>query len=194
MVMREKTGDPIPTELQDILIKDPRPVVPFRLTDHNGKDFQRERLQGKWSLIFFGYTHCPDICPTSLGLLADLLDKLKRTPVTKQPIQGIFISVDPNRDDRKLLKSYVRYFHPDLMGATGSPAWIRGLIRQFGGGYQLEKEDSGEGYLVSHSASIYLIDPQGYFVAGFNPNDLDLATWYKKLNQLIKYFVMMKED
>jgi protein SCO1/2 len=132
------------------------PLPEFRLHDQNDQVFDRARLQGKWSYVFFGYTHCPDICPTTLVVMRDVQ---KIAGGTEQNIQYIFISVDPERDNAATLKNYVKYFHPEFIGATGGQGELMRLTRALGAYYEAGEARNGS-YEVHHSAAIFLIDPE----------------------------------
>ncbi len=152
----------------------PEPKAPdtFQLLDHDGKPFDRERLKGKWSLICFGYTHCPDICPTALAILQAVFRKLEKRPEISRDLQGVFISVDPKHDTPELLKEYVTYFNPAFLGVTGDARELKALSGQMGARYSIAYswESTGEmDYLVDHSAALYLVDPQARLYAAFKP-------------------------
>ncbi|EIC22499.1 SCO family protein [Thiorhodovibrio frisius] len=117
-------------------------------------------FRGNLVLLYFGYTACPDVCPTNLALIAMALREL--TPAERARVQVLFVSVDPQRDDPARLKQYVEYFHPDIVGLTGSDAQLRALTGRYGAVYR-RSEDPGSamGYLIDHSASTYLIDARG---------------------------------
>lgn len=160
---------PIPLELNAVLLPEARPLTDFALNDMNGKPFDRSLLQGKWSFIFFGYTHCPDICPTTLATLKITASKLQKNPELYRNTQFVFISVDPKRDSLAHLKEYVSYFHPDFLAATADKQHIDELAQQVGAIYMFDGDTSKDDYIVNHSAAIALIDPQGRWVARFNP-------------------------
>lgn len=159
----------IPPELGRILLPEARELTPFSLTDMDNRVFDLERLKGKWSLVFFGYTHCPDICPTTLSTLKSTARQLQQNGGDLSDIQFVFISVDPKRDSPEHLKQYIAYFHPDFIGATGDKADIDRLARQLGAIYMFDGDTAGEDYIVNHSASILLVDPQARWVGRFNP-------------------------
>ena len=147
------------------LIPQPRPMAPFTLTDHRGKPFTHTSVQGHWHLLSFGYTHCPDICPTTLAMLARLDDRL-RQQAPEIDIRSAFVSIDPERDTEAVLADYVPYFNPDFIGVTGNPGEINKLTGQLGILYErVESENSEMGYLVDHSAAIILLNPRGEFQA-----------------------------
>ncbi len=164
-----KPARPLPKDLVGIVLPEARPLEPFHLTDIDEKPFDLERLKGKWSLLFFGYTHCPDICPTTLTTLRLMARQLQQTPEYYENTQFIFISVDPKRDTLPHLKEYVGYFHPDFLAVTGKKAAIDKLSRQVGAVYMFDGDTSSDDYIVNHSASIALLNPQGEWIGRFNP-------------------------
>ena len=139
------------------------PLPEFRLHDQSNQLFDRARLQGKWSLLFFGYTHCPDICPTTLVVMRDVQ---KIAGGKEQGIQYIFVSVDPDRDKAATLKRYLPYFHQEFIGATGGQGELMRLTRALGVYYE-SGEARGGSYEVHHSAAIFLIDPEARLRALF---------------------------
>jgi protein SCO1 len=147
------------------------PLPEFRLHDQNNQVFDLTRLQGKWSYVFFGYTHCPDICPTTLVVLRDVQ---KIAGGKEQGIQYIFVSVDPDRDKAATLKNYLPYFHPEFIGATGGHGELMRLTRALGAYYESGEAQNGN-YEVHHSAAIFLIDPEARLRALFaGPHDAAL--------------------
>ncbi|KAF3648503.1 Protein SCO1 -like protein 1, mitochondrial [Capsicum annuum] len=130
---------------------------PFNLIDHNGKSVTEKDFFGKWTVVYFGFTHCPDICPEELQKLAAAVDKIKE----KSGIQivPVFISVDPERDTVEQVGEYVKEFHPNLIGLTGSPEEIKKTARAYRV-YYMKTEEEGSDYLVDHSIVMYvLLDP-----------------------------------
>lgn len=115
--------------------------------------------RGKVVLLAFGYTSCPDICPTSLAATAAALNRLP--PAEADRVVGLFVSVDPERDTPARLKEYVAFFHPALVGATGSPAEVAAVAQQYGAYYAKHIAGSAAGYVVDHSSDTYLIDTVG---------------------------------
>ncbi len=160
---------PPPEALNAVLLPEYRVVTPFQLTGGDGQPFDLSSLEGKWSFIFFGYTHCPDICPTTLAMLRLVAKELQQTPAYYQDSQFLFVSVDPKRDKLANLKQFVSYFHPDFKTATGEKSEIDNLARQLGAVYMFDGDTNGDDYIVNHSATVVLIDPQGRWVARFNP-------------------------
>lgn len=166
----EKTPDL--SKVHATVFREPRIVEPFVLEDHTGKRFDNESLQGRWSFVFFGYTHCPDVCPTTLSVLNSVARQLEHE---KDPVQFVFISVDPERDTPEQLGGFVSYFNGSFIGATGSEDTLKALTRQLGVVYARVASNSGsqnattDDYLIDHSASVLLFDPAGRFHAVFTP-------------------------
>jgi protein SCO1/2 len=148
----------------------PEHLPAFTLTDHRNQVFDNQRLKGQWNLAFFGYTYCPDICPTTLYMLKLAMESYKAQGGDPAQWQVVFVSVDPGRDTPEQLGNYVKYFNPDFLGATGSADEIRKLADSLNVIYaRVENPASPENYLVDHSASIIAIDPTGKPVKVFNP-------------------------
>ena len=139
----------------------------FSLIDDNGKPFTEADLKGKWHLVFFGYTHCPDVCPTALNDLSLALDKLG---AKKSKVGIVFVSVDPDRDTPAVLKSYVKSFDGPIVGLTGTPAAVAQIAQDYKVYYAKHPRADG-GYDMDHSALIYVMDPEGRFTATFTPDD-----------------------
>lgn len=134
----------------------------FRLTGATGP-LALADLRGKVVLLYFGYTWCPDICPTNLALIALALRGL--TPTELAGVQAVFVSVDPARDTAARLAEYTAYFHPQVLGVTGSEAEVARVAARYGAAYaRSEQADSAMGYAVDHSAHTYVIDPAGRLV------------------------------
>jgi len=151
------------------LFPDPKPLTAFALTDHKNRVFDLASLKGKWSFLFFGFTHCPDICPTTLGVLARVRDNFARNSVGAEDIQFVFISVDPNRDTASKLRQYVDYFDTTFLGVTGDNAQIGNLAGQLGATYQVPIAPRMENYPVYHSTAVFLLDPRARSHAVFTP-------------------------
>lgn len=149
-----------------------RDLKPFKLTDHQGNAFTNKNLQGKWSWVFFGYTSCPDVCPTTLQELNFIYPQLSETA----PNQVLLVSVDPNRDSQEKLAQYIAYFNRDFIALTAGHDVLYPFARNMGLMYAITDDkdsanhdvESGR-YLVDHSASIVLINPQGKIAAIFKP-------------------------
>lgn len=136
------------------------PGGPFTLVNQDGRPVDQSALNGKWSVVFFGYTFCPDFCPTTLTTLGKAMDQLG--PQAKD-VQVVFVTIDPERDTPAAMKSYIssRVFPKNIIGLTGTPAQIAQVAKAYGVYYQ--KEGSGSTYSMDHSTALYLMDPQGRF-------------------------------
>jgi protein SCO1/2 len=135
-------------------------LADFELRDQNNQPFGVAQLKGKWNLLYFGFTHCPDICPVSLQALTDMMEAINNKDV-RDDIRVTFVSVDPDRDTPEVLKSYIEYFNPSFVGATAPLPELKKLTASIGIAHKLEKtSDDQESYLVSHSGAIVLLNPK----------------------------------
>lgn len=139
---------------------------PFTLTDHTGRARTDADFRGKFLLIYFGYTYCPDICPTDLQQIGLAVDKLGTAGAAVQPL---FISVDPERDTRDVLANYVVLFHPRLIGLTGTAEQIRAVASAYRVYYAKYKPPEGGDYVIDHTGFIYLMDGTGAYRGFFPP-------------------------
>lgn len=153
------------------LFETPRDPGDFALVDHRGEAFTPSDLEGHWTLLFFGFTHCPDICPTTMSFLADLHGQLERTEAADTEV--VMVSVDPARDTPETLAGYVPYFHPEFVGVTGEFVDILSFAQRFNAPFRKVTAEDGS-YQVDHSANVVLINPRGDF-HGFFRAPLDLA-------------------
>lgn len=163
-----------------------RALPDFELIDHHGKVMDRTTLSGKWNLMFFGYTHCPDICPASLQTMSDMVNAIEDPDVVKA-MRIYFISVDPARDDSETLASYVTYFNPGFTGATAAIEKLTPLTRSLGIAHDIRnKTDATSHYDVDHSSAIVLINPQAEFAGLFSAphNSLAMA---RDLTRIVEY-------
>ncbi len=158
-----------PAELQAVLWPEPRQLMPFELPEAGGKVFNLSRLADKWTLLFFGYTNCPDVCPMALSVMKAVYDDLAEYPQIQAKTQVVFVSVDPERDSPEHVAEYVTYFDEHFIGVTGSAAAIDGLAKQMSAGYIKEKPEEDGSYQVSHTGSIYLIGPKQRVHGAFSP-------------------------
>jgi len=139
---------------------------PFQLTDQDGKPFSEADLKGKWHLVFFGYTHCPDTCPTALNEISLALDKLGKK---RDEVGVVFITVDPARDTPAVLKDYVASFDAPITALTGTQGQVAQAAKDYRVYYAKHDRPDGD-YEMDHSAVIYIMDPQGRFTATFTPD------------------------
>lgn len=154
-------------------IRDEATLPSFALRGPHGP-FSNANLTGHWSFIFFGYTQCPDICPTALALMKDVKAAIAgKAAVPPAPtFQVVFVSVDPRRDTRELLNEYMAAFDPSFIGVNGDDAALAPLVKNLGVYYQRNDGTDTKHYTVDHSATIYLIDPRGRLAALFSqPHD-----------------------
>ncbi|MCB1661323.1 MAG: SCO family protein [Pseudomonadales bacterium] len=135
-------------------------LADFSLIDHQGRTFDNRRLQGKWSLVFFGYTYCPDVCPTTMALLSQLEQELQGS-IAEDNTQYILASVDPERDTPEKLAEYVTHFNTDFIGVTGEVASMFEFARNLNSMFAKAPIDDSGSYLVDHSMSIAIINPAG---------------------------------
>jgi len=133
-------------------------VSDFMLTSHMGSRVSLSDYKGKLVIVLFGYTHCPDVCPTQLSDMQKLLEKLGDK--AKQ-VQVLFITFDPERDTPKVLKEFLTFFHPTFVGLTGTKKEIAAVARQYKAQYIKRKSLSRPGYFFGHSSAVYLIDQEG---------------------------------
>jgi len=152
----------------------------FQLIDQNGKPFSDANLKGKWHLIFFGYTHCPDACPTALNEMSLALDRLG---IKRDEVGVVFITVDPERDTPDVLKSYVQSFDAPIVALTGSPEAVAQAAKAYRVFYAKHPRADGD-YDMDHSAVIYVMNPEGRFTATFTP-DSSADAIVQRLQKLI---------
>ena len=140
---------------------------PFRLLDQDGRTVTDRDLRGKWLLVYFGYTHCPDACPTALNDIALALEALGPQRAQVRPV---FITVDPERDTAAVLKEYVKAFDAPILALTGTPQAIAQVAREYRV-YYAKHPLAGGDYEMDHSSVIYVMDPQGHYVAALTHQD-----------------------
>jgi protein SCO1/2 len=176
------------------VITPPRPIANLSLIDQHGARVTTDTLAGRWTVLFFGFTHCPDVCPTTLARLAGVQ---RRLPEALRPkVRFMLVSVDPMRDTPQRLAQYVGQFGQDFVGATAPLGELAPLLRELGVSYAYTAQPAGEhaghgahadhgtpAYTVTHSETLYVLDPQARFYAVFtDPKDdyallRDLSTW-----------------
>ncbi|HUO83052.1 MAG TPA: SCO family protein [Gammaproteobacteria bacterium] len=164
-----------------LVLDPPRPMPELDLLDHQGRPFDRARLAGRWSVLFFGFTRCPDICPATLIALAGASGRLDDLPPGQQP-QVVFVSVDPMRDDPGTLARYVPHFDPDFTGVTGELPAVQTLTDALGVAVSYRRQAEGD-YSVDHTAAVFLVDPQARLRAIFTaPHEAaQLARDYRRI-------------
>jgi protein SCO1/2 len=169
-----------------VVLPEPRVIADFALVDQDGNAFTLDDLRGKWSLLFFGFTHCPDVCPSTLYDLQLVHKGVRQDSGNGPPShQVLFVSVDPERDTPEKLGEYVSYFDPDFIGVTGSQQQLAPLTRQLGIAYRIEEHEAGSAqYGVDHSASILVTDPEGR-LHGVFPAPHDAGTIVEDLSTVL---------
>ena len=158
---------------------------PFSLVDHHGKNVTQEDFRGKYMLIYFGYTYCPDICPMELQIMSDALDQVPG-PVLKD-ITPVFITVDPDRDTVEILAQYVPAFHEKMVGLTGTMDQVKAVKktwRVYAAKEKIEEGDDPDSYLVSHTSYIYLMDRSGEYVTHFK-SQTDPEMMAQRLEEIV---------
>lgn len=155
----------------------PRAVADFALETASGEPFNLDDMAGRWNLLFFGFTNCPDVCPDTLAMLDQSMQQLTLMRREELP-QVVFVSVDPERDQGESLADYVSWFNSDFVGVTGPEPQLVALTRQLGVAYFRETPDEETGfYNVDHSAAVMVVDPNGRLVGRFaHPLDPALVT------------------
>jgi protein SCO1/2 len=155
----------------------------FELVDGKGKKVTEKDFAGKYMLVYFGFTHCPDICPTSLLLMTNAIDQLG---AKGKEIVPVFITLDPERDTPEVVGNYVKHFSPRLIGLTGTPAQIKQAAEAYKVYYsKIEMKDSALGYMIDHSGYMYLMGPDGRYVAHF-PHQISEAALNDALAKAVR--------
>jgi protein SCO1/2 len=158
--------------------------APFALVDHTGRAVTDRDFLGRFLLIFFGYTHCPDVCPMDLAIMSEAVDLLGDEGNWVQPL---FITIDPVRDTVAVLANFVGHFHPRLIGLTGTPEQVTAVAKRYHARYQMFTPAEGaepESYLMDHTAAFYLLGPDGGGLALFNH-----ATKAEDIAAVIRQFI-----
>lgn len=169
-----------------------RIIKPFELTDQYGNTINNDIFSNKWTLLFLGYTHCPDVCPTTLAKLAGSYKNLSQAGIDN--LQVMFVSVDPQRDDSARLKEYTDYFNPKFVAASGPHKALFPFVRNLGLMYSMTQDTSLAEYAVDHSAGIALINPHGQLQAMFKPVEalgqiptVDMSLMESDLKLMVKH-------
>ena len=164
------------------LLETPRRFGELKFTDHHGEAFERSSLQGQWNLVFFGFTYCPDICPTTMALLNEFVGALE--PDEREDTQVVMVTVDPARDSVAKLAEYISFFNLDFVGVTGEFLDIHRFATALNTPFR-KVPGQGENYLVDHSANVVLINPRGDYHGFFKTplNQAKMLTTYRALRQ-----------
>ncbi len=156
----------------------------YTMTDHTGRAVTADSLDGQWQLVFFGFTHCPDICPTTLAYMAQVMDELGTHAAQVTPI---FITVDPARDTADVMAAYVEAFHPRMVGLTGTEAQVAEAAGNFRVWYERAEDASmPDGYSMAHAGHIYVMAPDGRFVDVWLEGDAHAEDFAANLLTLIQ--------
>ena len=156
---------------------------PFTLVDHHGNTVTDKDYRGKYMMVYFGYTYCPDVCPTTLSTISAALDMLP--PEQAKKVVVLFISVDPHRDTPKVLADYVPNFSDQIVGLTGTPEQIKAAARAYKAFYAKAEVQGPDDYLMDHSAFVYLMGPDGKYMSLFR-HGVQADDMAKQLKQAIK--------
>lgn len=150
--------------------REPTPIGAFVLRDQRGEPFSRDSLSGDWSLLMFGFTHCPDVCPVHLAMLKQMREELREAGYSEKTLPGVvLVSVDPQRDTPEQLGRYVAHFDPRFIGASGDPEQLELLEESLDAGHRIFSEDVSGNYDVMHTSSVYVIDPEVRLVGKISP-------------------------
>ena len=168
--------------IEGLFWPNPKQIQDFNTIDQQGNAFGYDQMNGKWSLVFFGYTNCPDVCPVTMSVMADAHNQLG---IDNEDLQIIFVTVDPERDTTDKLSRYVSYFNEEFIGLGGDIEMINSLTRQIGVAYYINNEEQSDNYLVDHSASLFIIGPKVRLVGKLSPP-------HQKDN-IIKQFTKIKD-
>lgn len=159
------------TQSRGYVLDEPRPLPAFQLVDEKGISFSETDFEDQWSLLYFGFTYCPDICPSAMAVMA----QIKQGVDSQAPLENRYylVSVDPERDTPERIGEYVSYFDPEFHGLTGDFAQLDIITRAAGAVYKVPEAPENDDYLVAHSSTLTLIDPQGrvhaIFTSPFDP-------------------------
>ncbi len=158
-----------------------RSLSPFTLDGADGQTVDAKRLAGKYQLVFFGFTHCPDVCPTALAVMREIARGLASAKLNDR-VGFLFVSVDPERDDLKTLGEYAKYFSPNIRAATADHERLGALTREMGVLY-VRAQTNAPDYSVDHSAAVFVLDAQGRLIGRFSP-PLDAAKMLADLQRI----------
>jgi len=169
-----------------VVLDKPRIFSDFELEDHRGQVFNLDRMKEVWTIVFFGFTHCPDICPTTLALLNDTYSKLKDSE--KERLQIVMVSLDPERDTVEKLAEYVPYFNEEFTGVTGNKHLIRRLTAELNVAYN-QVPLNGDDYTVDHSTQLILINPKGHYHGFFKAphTEITMRSTWRSINGTSKF-------
>ena len=176
---------PVPVTENATILPQPRELPPLDLVDQDNRPLPRDFLRKRWTFVFFGFTQCPDVCPTTLATLAQMKKKLADLPAEQQP-RVLLVSVDPERDTAAILKPYVTFFDPTFLGATGTLAAIGQAARAFSVPFAKVPLPDG-GYTMDHGAGLFVVSPAGALAAYSSP-PLDATVLARDFRKVVQYF------
>ncbi len=175
------TGAWVFTQVSDQRAAVPALGGPYTLTDHTGTKVTDASWEGRYQLMYFGYTFCPDICPTSLSIMSDALDEMGPAASDVKPI---FVTVDPERDTLEVLSAYHEHFHPDFSNLTGTAEEIAAIAKAYRVYYARVETDELTDYLMDHTSIVYLMSPDGRYVTHF-AHDADPVAMANRLKEIV---------
>lgn len=164
----------------------------FELIDHNGQTFSSEKLKGQWTLIYFGFTHCPDVCPDEIEKMVSAIEILEKKDEKLPLVQPVFISVDPERDTPPVVAGYIKEFSPKIIGLTGTKEQIQEASRKYRVYYSAGPKEKDD-YIVDHTIIMYLVNPDGEFVDYYGQNKTSEELAHGVFLNMAKYQLMQKK-
>jgi protein SCO1 len=176
---------PVPVTENTTILPQPRDLPPLDLVDQDNRPLPRDFLRNRWTVVFFGFTQCPDVCPTTLATLAQMKKKLADLPAEQQP-RVLLVSVDPERDTAAILKPYVTFFDPSFLGATGTLAATGQAATAFSVPFAKVPLPDG-GYTMDHGAGLFVVSPAGALAAYSSP-PFDAAVLARDFRKVVQYF------
>ena len=184
-----KMSEPDRPQIEGFMWPEQKQLAEFAMVNQDGGPFALENLAGKWNFLFFGYTHCPDICPVTMNTLRGVRDTLlKDHALDPDNVGFVFVSVDGERDTPEHLKSYISFFGEQFAGATGTKNQVDSLTTQLGVPYEVDEHEPGStDYLVAHSGSIFLISPEATLASVFHPphSPTEIADLFARINRFM---------
>ncbi len=181
------TGNISPVELEVITMlgKKSKVLPEFELTDHNQQVLSNEHMRGKWNLMFFGYTNCPDVCPNTLSIMDNIMNEMGSEE--RESVKVYFVSVDPERDSLDSLSKYMSYFNPDFIAATADSDKLNVLTKALGVSHKIKKKSASDmAYSVNHSGYVVLIDPEVRYSGLFFSDPENVQAIARDMNHLVK--------
>jgi protein SCO1/2 len=176
---------PVPATENATILPQPRELPPLDLVDQDNRPLPRDFLRNRWTVVFFGFTQCPDVCPTTLATLAQMKKKLTDLPAEQQP-RVLLVSVDPERDTAAILKPYVTFFDPSFLAATGTLAATGQAAKAFSVPFAKVPLPDG-GYTMDHGAGLFVVSPKGALAAYASP-PLDATVLARDFRKVVQYF------